>query len=221
MLRRPSTLRRLAPLVAAAALTGLASTPATAGNVWQIKTAHSPTTGSPIAGGGSWIVNKPSGYYLGRSLPGWEFDNEQTTAANWHYGRAITRLNMCGWAMPGSMGTLVRSVSDSCSDTTQSTLSHRLTVGRDFNAPAHAAGDGTASPANTGCTLYYNYFYGTDFTSNGGHWADPAGAPSGTVMYRFTTRDGQAAVVRDSNLGWGFLPIGCVTRPSDLYNDND
>ncbi|MEU1592581.1 hypothetical protein ABZ468_06895 [Streptomyces sp. NPDC005708] len=40
-------------------------------------------------------------------------------------------------------------------------------------------------------------------------------------MYRFTTRDGQAAVVPDSDLGWGFLPIGCVTRPSALYNDND
>ncbi|MER5917305.1 hypothetical protein ABT124_45005 [Streptomyces sp. NPDC001982] len=215
------TLRRLAPLAVAAALTAVASSPALAGNVWQIQTANSPSTGAPIAGGGSWIVNKPSGYYLGRSLSGWEFDNEQTTSANWHYGRAITRLNMCGWAMPGSMGVFVRSVSDSCSDTTKSTLSHRLTIGRDFNAPAHATGDGTVSPANTGCTLYYNYFHGTDFTSNGGNWADSAGAPSGTVMYRFTTRDGQAAVVRDPNLGWGFLPIACVTRPSALYNDND
>jgi hypothetical protein len=40
-------------------------------------------------------------------------------------------------------------------------------------------------------------------------------------MYRFTTRDGQAAVVRDPALGWGFLPLGCVTRPTALYNDND
>ncbi|KUJ35926.1 hypothetical protein AB0N87_38580 [Streptomyces sp. NPDC093228] len=215
----PRTLRRCAP--AAAALTVLAATPAMAGNVWQIQTANSPTTGAPITGGGSWIVNKQSGYYLGRSLPGWEFDNEQTTPANWHYGRAITGLNMCGWAMPGSMATLVRSVTDSCSDATKDTLSHRLTVGRDFNAPAHATGDGTASPADTGCTLYYNYFHGTDFTSNGGHWADAAGTASATVMYRFTTRDGRAAVVRDPSRGWGFLPIGCVTRPSALYNDND
>ncbi|MEU1417086.1 hypothetical protein [Streptomyces sp. NPDC005731] len=40
-----------------------------------------------------------------------------------------------------------------------------------------------------------------------------------TVMYRFTTRDGRAAVIRDPNRGWGFLPIGCVTLPSPLYND--
>ncbi|MGV9563605.1 hypothetical protein [Streptomyces sp. NPDC003480] len=71
------------------------------------------------------------------------------------------------------------------------------------------------------CTLYYTYFYGTDFTSDGEHWGDAAGAPSGTVIYRFTTRDGQAAVVRDTNLCWRFLPIGCVTRPSALYYDND
>lgn len=128
---------------------------------------------------------------------------------------------MCGWAMPGSMGSFVGSVADSCSTATEDTLSHRLTVGRDYNAPAHATGDGTASPADPACTLYDNYFYGTDFTSNGGHWADAAGNASGTVMYRFTTRDGQAAVVRDPVLGWGFLPIGCVTRPAALYNDND
>jgi hypothetical protein len=211
----------LATVAVAAAAVTLQQTPAQAGNVWSIQTANSPSTGQPVTGGGTWIVNKPSGYYIGRELPGWQFDNEQTTASNWHYGRAITQINMCGWAMPGSMGTFAGSVADSCSTTTQDSLSHRLTVGRDYNAPAHATGDGTASPANTGCTLYFNYFYGTNFASNGGQWANPAGNASGTVMYRFTTRDGQATVVRDPSLGWGFLPIGCVTRPSALYNDND
>lgn len=218
-------MRKLKSVLATAAMVGAAvamqAAPAQAGNVWAIQTANSPSTGLPITGGGSWIVNKPSGYYIGRELPGGQFDDEVTTSANWHYGRAISTINMCGWAMPGSMGTKVGTRADSCSTTTEDTLSHRLTFGKDYNAPAHATGDGTASPANTGCTMYFNYFYGTDFTSNGGHWANPAGTSSATVMYRFTTRDGQAAVVRDSRLGWGFLPIGCVTRPSALYNDND
>ncbi|MFJ5533456.1 hypothetical protein [Streptomyces sp. NPDC093261] len=40
-------------------------------------------------------------------------------------------------------------------------------------------------------------------------------------LYVRTDPGGQFAVVRDTNLRWGFLPIGCVTRPSALYNDND
>jgi hypothetical protein len=195
--------------------------PALAGNVWTIQTAPSPSTGAPIVGGGTWIVNKPSGYYLGRELPGWQFDDEQTTAGNWHWGRAISRVDMCGWAMPGSMGSFVQSVADSCSAATQSTMSHRLDVGENFNAPAHATGDGTAIPANPGCALYYNYFYGTSFPGNGGHWADSPGNASSTVYYRFTTRDGGAAVVRDPNLGWAFVPIGCVNIDIPVYNDND
>lgn len=82
---------------------------------------NSPTTGAPITGGGSWITNKQSGYCLGRSPAGWEFDNALTTPAHWHYGRAVTGLDMCGRAMPGSMAAPVRTVSDSCSDATKDT----------------------------------------------------------------------------------------------------
>lgn len=49
----------------------------------------------------------------------------------------------------------------------------------------------------------------------------PAGSAASSVQYRFTTRDGAAAVIRDPVLGWGFLPVGCVTRPAVLRNDND
>jgi hypothetical protein len=210
--------------VAAAAVFAAAlalAAPASAGTRHTIVTADSPSTGAPVIGGGSWIVNKPDGYYIGRAMPGTTFDDEVATAANWHYGRA-DNPDMCGWVLPGSMGATVDSVADSCSSDTDSALSHRMTVGKDYNAPAHGATDGTASPADA-CTLYYNYFNGTDFAggANGGHWANPAGTVSGSVAYRFTTLDGQAAVVRDSALGWGFVPVGCVSRPSPLYDDND
>lgn len=212
-------------MLLAAAITLLATTAwpatATAGTRHSVVTADSPSTGAPVTGGGSWITNKDNGYYLGRAMPGTTFDDEVTDAHNWHFGRAFNP-NMCGWVMPGSMGTLVDTVADSCSTTTMATISHRLTVGRDFNAPAHQATDGTSSTTN-GCTLFFNYFVGTDFASgaNGGHWASPAGTASASVAYRFTTRDGQAAVVRDPALGWGFVPITCVNRPAALFNDND
>jgi hypothetical protein len=217
-----------AALAAATAVTAgvlaaqIATSPtATAGTEHSIVTAPSPSTGAPVTGGGSWIVNKPSGYYLGRAVVGSTFDDEVTSGGNWHFGRAVDNVDMCGWVMPGSMGATVGTVADSCSTDTESAISHRMSVGRDYNAPAHAATDGTDVPANTTCELYYNYFHGSDFASGGGHWTDPAGAAAATVAYRFTTLDGAAVVVRDPNLGWGFLPIGCVQRPADLYNDND
>jgi len=196
--------------------------PAQAGHVHVIQTAKSPSTGEPVDGGGSWIANKPSGYYIGRAMPGDLFDNEVTTPNNWHFGRAITAVNMCGWVMPGSLGTAEGDVPDSCSPATSEALSHRLTIGKDYNAGAHDAQDGTAADANTSCPLYYNYFHGTDFSSNGGHMANPAaGTTSATVRYRFTTRDDAAVVVRDPELGWGFLATGCVERPDQLFNDDD
>ncbi len=208
-------------LAAAGAIAVTGTAPAQAGSVHVVKTADSPSTGAPVTGGGSWIVNKPSGYYLGRALVGTSFDDEVTSAANWHYGRAITGVDMCGWLMPGSMGAGAGSTADSCSSDTESSLTHRTYIGRDFNAAAHATDHGTNVAADPACTVYYNYFLGTDFSSNGGHWSNPAGPAAATVGYRFTTRDGQAVVISDPVQGWGFLPIGCVTRPSALYNDDD
>ncbi|MBV1851346.1 hypothetical protein [Catellatospora tritici] len=217
--------RRLWPYAAALGVVAvlLTTVPAQAGNIWAIKTALSPSTGLPITGGGSWIVNKPSGYYLGRAAVGSRFDVVETTGANWHYGRAITTVNMCGWVMPGSMDYQVGSQADSCSATTKDMLSHRQNIGRDYNAPAHQAGDGSAVATSGSCPLYYNYFYGTSFAggANGGHWANYAGTASTTVYYRFTTLDRGAAVVRDPVLGWGFTVAGCTGRPAAVYNDGD
>src|SRR4051812_34385596 len=117
--------RRMALLAAGgatmAALVG--AEPAYAGHTHAIQTAPSPSTGAPIAGGGSWIVNKPSGYYLGRAMPGDPFDNEVTTAGNWHYGRAVSGVNICGWVLPGSMGAARGDVADSCSTATRDAIS--------------------------------------------------------------------------------------------------
>lgn len=211
--------RGLGVLVLLVLLGALGMSGAQAGTRHVVVTANSPSTGVPVAGGGSWIANKNNGYYLGRAMPGTSFDNEVTDSGAWHFGRAYGP-NMCGWVMPGSLGATIGPESDSCSTTTMAAIGHRRTVGKDFNAKAHEATDGTSVPA-TGCTLNYNYFYGTDFAAGGGHWANAAGTVQSTVRYRFTTLDGAAAVVRDSALGWGFVPVSCITRPSPLFNDND
>ncbi|HEV2087339.1 MAG TPA: hypothetical protein VGR21_03395, partial [Cryptosporangiaceae bacterium] len=66
-----------------------------------------------------------------------------------------------------------------------------------------------------------NYFHGSDFRDNGGHWADLVG-PIGTyIEYRFTTNDQRAYVMRHPVYGWGFVQAGCTTRPAKLNNEND
>ena len=220
----------LVALVAVLAWSGVAE----AGNVYRIKTAPSPSNGEPILGGGSWIVNKPSGYYLGRAMPGTEFNVVDTTPKNWHFGRALDpAVNMCGWVQPGSMGTRVGSAADSCSQATREYLRHRRNFGRDFNAGSHKMGTGSPVTSRS-CSFFYNYFHGTNFRdgANGGHWANkaPGMLTAGTgkrnddkadVLYRFTTLDRKAVVVRDPKLGWGFVAASCVDRPGRTFNDND
>ncbi|MCU1691695.1 MAG: hypothetical protein JWM64_786 [Frankiales bacterium] len=218
------TLRRtlLAVLSAAAVVTPVAvAGPALAGNVYRIKASvPSPTDPEhkPIPAGGSWLINKPSGYYLGQALGGTRFDVVGSTRANYHYGRAIDGVNMCAWIVPGAAGTKVTTRTSDCSAATREKLTHRLLFGKDYNADAHAADTGSSAPT-TGCQLSYNYFHGTTFT--GGTLSKPVGAVGAKVLYRFTTRDGKAAVVRDPRLGWGFVPRACVKPAYKLWNTND
>lgn len=213
--------RTAATICLAAALVLSFQAPAQAGHGHAIRTAPSPSSGEPVTGGGTWIVNRADAYYIGRLLPGSTFINEVTNGNDWHYGRAFGNVNMCGWVLPGSMGAYLGDAPDSCSSEVMRRLSHRRYIGRDFNAPAHAATDGSAVSSWAGCGMYYNYFYGSDFSSNFGRAADYAGPISSSVRYRFTTRDGNGVVMRDPVLGWGFTYIGCVQRPAALYNDDD
>ena len=199
---------------------------ALAGPDYTIKTAPSPSTGRPIEGGGSWITNKPSGYYVGRAMAGTRFSLIPGRGRTWHYGRATGTADLCGWVMPGSLGTKGAPSPGSCPDATAERLSHRTSIGRDYNAKAHAMQTGTKVSAtdSPSCTFHYNYFHGTDFAhgANAGHWANPAGQmTSGFVLYRFTTLDGGAVVARDPVHGWGFAPASCVGRPPHVFNDDD
>ncbi|HEU0130912.1 MAG TPA: hypothetical protein VFQ85_07980 [Mycobacteriales bacterium] len=224
---------RLTTLVTAFAALVVAAAPANADTVYWIRTATSPQTGQPVRGGGSWIVNKPNGYYLGRAMPNTYF-NRAAGMDSWHYGRALDTVNMCGWVMPDALGGLSGGVSASSCDastsvgTAREAMSHRRTFGKDFNAAAHDAVTGSYAPAvndPNNCPLFYNYFYGTNFAggANTGHWANqaPGNMKSGYVLYRYTTLDGWAVNVNDPTYGWAFTLIWCITRPTALYNDND
>lgn len=196
------------------------------GVIWSVKTGTSPRSKRPVKGRGSWIVNKHSGYYLGRALVGSQFEVLYTSKSKkeWHYGLARAPLNICGWILPNSRRSKIRSVPDSFPAADRRKIARRLSFGRDFNAPAGLAEDGTEVEVLKDCTFYYNYFAGHPL--RGGHWRDAAmrKLKAGTkVKYRFITRNRSdpAAVIKHPTYGWGFVRANCVAKPTDVFNDND
>jgi hypothetical protein len=237
---RRGLLAVLSTAVTAAVVMGLDVQPVEAARVYPIATGKTPTNGKPIQGGGSWLVNAPSRYYVGRINEGELFAQQRQTRKDWSWGRSRNGNQLCAWTVPGSIrGKSTGSVPDSCSERTRRRLAHRRSIGKDFNAYSGKTArrkhlrliqTGTAVTTNApqpswghGCFLYYNYFKGNDFVDghNGGHWADRKGQIGTQVLYRFTTLDGKAAVVRDPTWGWGFVDIRCVNRPAHLWNDDD
>ncbi len=172
---------------------------------------------------GTWIQNKPCGYYVGTAMAGSSFDVHETTPSNFHFGRNYGSNNICGWIPPGALSSTRTGTADSsCTQATRDALLHRRQVGYNFNAPAHQAVDGSSITVNTNCGAYYNYYSSSSYS--GGSLRNYAGRPASTVRYRFTTNGSTpAVVVRDSTLGWVFLNRSCVTdwRYVTFYNDND
>jgi hypothetical protein len=171
---------------------------------------------------GTWLQNKPCGYFVGTARAGSSYDVHETTPSNYHYGRNYGNNNFCAWIPPGALsGPTATGLGASCGAQVRENLLHRRTFGYDFNAAAHAATDGSPIDVNPACTAYYNYFTSSYFTSGTLH--DPAGTPQSRVYYRYTANGGTAMVVRDPGLGWVFLSRSCVTNWNGVvfHNDND
>lgn len=171
---------------------------------------------------GTWIQNKVCGYFVGTAMAGSSFDVQETASSNYHFGRDYGGNNICGWIPPAALSSSPTGTADpSCSDATKSAMSHRLSFGHDFNAVAHTVNGGTAITVNPACSAYYNYYTSSSYDT--GSLRDLAGNPSSTVGYRFTTNGSPAMVVDDSNLGWVFMSLSCVTdwRGMVFHNDND
>ncbi len=173
--------------------------------------------------GGTRLVNDPCGYVLGWAIRNQTFDKHETSGAGWHYGRAWGSVNMCSWAYQESLTSCDETVADSCSETTKDCLKDRNKFGKEFNCPEHQCTDGSPRAVISNCPFYLNYFYGS--CPNGfesGSFKDPFGVVPGTeVKYRYTTLDGQAAMVHVSALdgssyNWGFIPTSCfnITQPT-------
>jgi hypothetical protein len=170
---------------------------------------------------GTWLQNKPCGYFVGTAMAGSSFDVHETTANDYHYGRSLGHNDICGWIPPGALsGSPTGTAPASCGAATKERLSHRRTFGRDFNAPPHAQTDGSPITVDTGCQTYFNYYTSSDYAA--GTLRDPAGAPGAEVRYRFTTNGADPAmVVRDEVRGWVFMDRDCVTDWRDVDFDED
>lgn len=185
----------------------------------------------PIHGGGMYLQNKVSGYYLGRlfgdvtlgSPNGEHFDSQRYTSYNgstYHYGYSVGQIGTCMWVGPPS-GTMMTGylqfpsavtgrcpASGSTAVGSVNWLQSRSNIGTTFNCPDGAAqGPGlTTTSATAG--LYYNIAWTSSY-SGGGALSNPRGAitvgPNTRVEYRFSTRDGNKAVVYLPGYGWGFM----------------
>jgi len=197
------------------------------GIVYHIKTGKSPTSDykTYIKGGGSWIVNRHSGYYIGRVEVNdlFEVVYETKSKKKWYYGRSYGLLKIRGFILPESLGKKYKEVADTCSPESRHTIdNNRRKFGKDFNAPAHFKETGTPVKVKTDCQLFYNYFIGRSFY--GGNFRSKTGPMevkhNTYVSYRFTTLDGIAAVIKHPIHGWGFALASSIERPLQVFNDN-
>lgn len=173
---------------------------------------------------GTWLQNKPCGYWIGTAVAGSSFDVHQTNPSGYHYGRSHGNNNICAWIPPGALSSEPTGTAPaSCGEATKDRIVHRMAIGRDFNAPPHQATDGspiTVDP-NCGGGAYANYYTSSDYDT--GALRDPVGVPSAEVRYRFTTYgENPAIVIRDPNpaIGWAFMDRDCVTDWRDVVFDN-
>jgi len=218
--------RVLTAIAAGAAIAMAVSGPALAVNRYTI-TANSPKPAACNNSGtipaGTWLQNKPCGYFVGIARAGTSFDVHETTGSGYHYGRSYGNNNFCAWIPPGAVsGPTATGLAASCGSGVRDGLAHRRTFGYNFNAAAHEAQDGSTISVTAGCAAYYNYYTSSQFT--GGALRDYAGGGSqSTVQYRYTANGGGAMAVRDAVLGWVFLSPGCVTSWNAVvfHNDND
>jgi hypothetical protein len=100
------------------------------------------------------------------------------------------------------------SVPNACTSAQESNLQARANFGIDFNCPDHQATGGMVVTLTGSGAFYYNATWASGYGS-----AAPFSAlatVSGQVQYRFTTRDGNWAVVFHPTYGWGFIPKSLI-----------
>lgn len=173
---------------------------------------------------GTWLTNKQCGYYLGRAMPGSSFDSHYTDSGWRRFGRSWGNNNFCAWIHRGALHEPpVGQAQESCSDATRERISHRLSFGRDFNAPPHQATGGSSVSVDSGCGFYLNYFTSSIF--DGGSLRNLVSTGGLTrVSYRFSSKNRAVIVAHNPALDqWGYMSRSCVTdwRGIQFNNDDD
>jgi hypothetical protein len=176
-------------------------------------------------GPGAWITNTAYGYYLGRAYNGDQVAVIGPAADPLHLTVAVRPRRhswhtFCGVVERAAVSrAAVTHAPNPCRATVGRIADRRRTVGREFNCPPHVCISGTFhTPPAANMWLCDGRFYANyvprrslyALSRGAGGFFDERGPIHGFLHYRFTTRDGRAAVVRDDLYGWGVVQRGCI-----------
>lgn len=200
------------------------------------------TDGLSNPGGGVYLTNTHSGYYMGRLFKREMFGVHDYQGSRgfgarvtddgrvYRWGHAMGDANECLWIGPAGngppgdeyLGRVDGRNGASCSRVHMRALAERTNFGRAFNCPANEA----VGPQRTVLTQDAGFFHNVEWVRDGdrysvAHVSGPQRAvlPAGTtIWYRYTTRDGSKAVVfarhpSGAELGWGFVDADAVREP--------
>lgn len=193
--------------------------------LWQAPARITGTRGLDQAGPGAWITNSAGGYYLGRAYDGDRVAVLGPSADRLHVTVAVRprrhpRQTFCGVVEKAALTSTAFTPAANPCRTVVGRLVSRRTVGRQFNCPPHVCMSGTyytppvENPWMCNGRFYANYLPEDSpyaFSATGEHgFFDERGPIHGNLHYRYTTRDGLAAVARDDDYGWGVVQRGCI-----------
>jgi hypothetical protein len=183
-------------------------------------------------GPGVYLFNRAGYYYMGRLLDGQSFDSIKTypSKSNPHliyrFGYAGGNVRSCLWIGPEAgeesaseyLTAPVAQVLTKCRRKINGKdrvdwLKNRKNIGENFNCPHNDARGPMKTKLKEAAGFYYNLEWDSKY--RGGKAVDKAGElPEDTpIGYRFTTRDGDKAIVFHPKLGWGFVLANKVDLP--------
>jgi hypothetical protein len=196
------------------------------GNVERIAPVQTRATSAVQDGKGILMTNAPYGYYTGRLFASDEvYELFLTHSRIYTYDLIVEprpggEILQCGWVesvvlMRGRAGTAPPS---RCAGDPRQTFT-RPSFGKWFNCAPQACVDGAATHLTDACDdrAYYNqvaraYRSGVPSSVRADGTYDYAGRLSAheRVFYRYTSLDGEAAIVRSKRFGWIFVSARCI-----------
>jgi hypothetical protein len=196
------------------------------GNIERIEPVQTRATTATQDKNGILMTNAPYGYYTGRLFRSDKvYELFLTHSRIYTYDVIVEHrpggdILQCGWVesvvlLKGRPGPAPDS---RCAGDPRQTFT-RPSFGKWFNCAPKACVDGAATRLTASCDnrAYYNqvirpYRKGAPASVQADGLYDYAGklAPRERVFYRYTSLDGEAAIVRSRRFGWVFLRARCI-----------